>query len=90
MKKKIVVLLMACALAFNFSACSDKNDAGKSASSSKQELSAPLEFLGINTGDTKDDVLSKYPDATVFDNGNINCRNIDTDYGNENNLVFSC
>ncbi|WP_461818401.1 hypothetical protein [Faecalimonas sp.] len=88
MKKKIVVLLMACALAFNFSACSDNNDAGKSASSSKQELSAPLEFLGINTGDTKDDVLSKYPDATVLDNGNINCRNIDTDYGNENNLAF--
>ena len=88
MKKKIVVLLMACALAFNFSACNNKNDAGNSASSSKQELSAPLEFLDINTGDTKDDVLSKYPDATVLDSGDINCSNIDTDYGDENNLVF--
>lgn len=77
MKKKPIVLIVMCALFLLMSACS----------TSKKESSDPLEFLGIKTGSSKEDVLKKFPNANVMESA-INCDNIDTDYGSKNTLAY--
>lgn len=82
MKRKIILILLCTILAFSITACH----------SSQKEKSDrtpdPLNFLNVKIGDSKEKILDKFENATTLENGSVNCTNIKTDYGNENNSAF--